>query len=149
MSLLRHRLAHIALGLVVGAVFVYACLEKIWNPTDFARIVYHYQIIGPGPFLPPLLPNLLAVSLPWIELFSGLALITGFWRREGALLTAAMLVVFIAAVSWALAQGIDIRNCGCFTLSAEGRAVGLRLVLQDLALLIGALVLAFFPPRGK
>jgi uncharacterized membrane protein YphA (DoxX/SURF4 family) len=146
-SLLRQRWLHIVLGLVVGGVFVYACLEKIWNPTEFARIVYHYQLIGPNAFLPPLVPNLLAVVLPWVELFAGLTLITGLWRREGALIAALMLAVFIAAVASTLARGIDLTNCGCFTLTAEGRAAGMLLIWQDLGLLLAALILAFLPPR--
>jgi len=131
----------------VGAVFVYASHDKIWLPQEFARIVYHYQIVGPSDVLPPLLPNLLAVSLPWIELLAGLALVVGLWRRESALLVAALLMVFILAVSSTLVRGIDIQNCGCFSLDAQGRAAGIKLILEDLALLVGALVLAFLPPR--
>jgi uncharacterized membrane protein YphA (DoxX/SURF4 family) len=144
---LRHPWLHRLLGVTVGVVFVYASHDKIWLPEEFARIVYHYQIIGPSDALPPLLPNLLAVSLPWVELLAGLALVVGLWRRESALLVAVLLFVFIVAVSSTLVRGIDIENCGCFALDAAGRAAGIKLILEDLALLAGALVLAFLPPR--
>jgi uncharacterized membrane protein YphA (DoxX/SURF4 family) len=95
-----------------------------------------------------LLPNLLGVVLPWVEVLVGILLIRGLWRREAALLTAAMLIVFIGAVASTLVRGIDIENCGCFSLDAHGRAAGLTLILQDLGLLAAALVLAFVAPCG-
>jgi putative oxidoreductase len=92
--------------------------------------------------------NLLAVTLPWIELLTGALLVMGLWRREAAAVAAAMLVSFVVAVSWALANGIDIANCGCFTVggSAEGRALGWKLLAGDLALLTVATFLAAVPP---
>jgi putative oxidoreductase len=135
------------LALLLGGVFVFASHDKIWWPERFARILYHYQIIGPNAVLPPLLPNLFAVALPWVELLAGLALIFGLWRREASLVTGLMLLVFIAAVSSTLWRGIDIENCGCFSLDAHGRSAGLKLILQDLALLAAALILASVPSR--
>lgn len=143
----EHPLLHRALAFLLGAVFIYASLDKIAHPGDFARVVYHYQIVGPSQYLSPLPANLLAVTLPWIEVVAGALLILGVWRREAALLTGAMLVVFILAVSSALYRGIDLANCGCFTVTGEGRAAGLKLVAQDLGLLLCAAVLAFVEPR--
>ena len=85
--------------------------------------------------------------LPWIEVVVGLMLLTGFWRREAALVSAALLAVFVGAVASALLRGIDIENCGCFSVTGEGRAAGIKLILGDLAMLVGALVLAFNEPR--
>jgi uncharacterized membrane protein YphA (DoxX/SURF4 family) len=146
-GLLRNPWLHRLLGLIVGAVFAYAAHDKIWWPERFARIVYHYQVIGPSELLPALLPNLLAVTLPWIELLLGLALILGVWRREAALVSAVLLAVFIVAVGSTLARGIDIENCGCFSLDSGGRAAGIKLILEDLGLLIAALVITCLPPR--
>jgi putative oxidoreductase len=145
--LLRNVWLQRALALLLGAVFVYASHDKIWWPERFARILYHYQVIGPSAVFPPLLPNLFAVTLPWLELLAGLALIFGFWRREASLVTGLMLAVFIAAVGSTLWRGIDIENCGCFSLDAHGRAAGLKLILQDFGLLAAALILAFVPSR--
>jgi uncharacterized membrane protein YphA (DoxX/SURF4 family) len=144
---LRHRLLHRTLGIALGAVFVYASLDKIARPGDFARIVYHYQLIGPSRDIGPLPANLLAVTLPWVEAVAGLLLICGCWRREAAAVTALMLAVFVVAVGSAVYRGIDIENCGCFSVTGAGREAGLKLLLQDLAMLAGALVLAFLPPH--
>jgi uncharacterized membrane protein YphA (DoxX/SURF4 family) len=144
-SLLRRPALHWALGLLLGATFLYAAYDKILHPADFARIVYHYQVIGPSQSLPPLLPNLFAVTLPWLEVALGACLVGGIWRREAGALSALLLLVFVAAVASALARGIDIQNCGCFSVTAEGRRAGVQLILGDLALLAGALVLAIGP----
>jgi uncharacterized membrane protein YphA (DoxX/SURF4 family) len=145
-SLLRRPLLHALLGIALGAVFLYAAYDKILHPADFARIVYHYQLIGPSQHVGPWAPNLLAVTLPWIEVAVGAALMSGLWRREAATLASLLLLVFVAAVSAALVRGIDIENCGCFSVTGEGRAAGLKLILADLSMLGGALVLALVTP---
>jgi len=150
---LRHPALHWILAIGLGAVFIYASLEKIAEPREFARIVYHYRLIGPSAALGFIPANTLAVTLPWIEALTGLLLIVGVWRREAALTAGLMLVAFLVAVGYALAQGIDIANCGCFSVSGEGRAAGraagVKLILQDLGLLAVAAVLAFVPPRAR
>jgi uncharacterized membrane protein YphA (DoxX/SURF4 family) len=132
-------------AIVLGAVFVYASLDKIAHPAEFARIVYHYRILGPSQSIGPWLPNLLAVTLPWIEIVAGVLLMVGIWRREAAGVVGVLLLVFIGAVSWALLHGIDIEHCGCFTVSGTGRRAGINLLLEDLAMLAGALVLCVGP----
>src|SRR5262249_10116419 len=74
--------------------------------------------------------NAFSVVLPWVEVTTGLLLIVGVWRREAALTAGLMLVMFLAGVSWALAHGIDIENCGCFSVSGEGPAAGAKLILH-------------------
>ena len=134
------------LAITLGAVFVYASLDKIAHPDAFARIIYHYRLVGPSAFLGPLMANLVAVTLPWVEVLAGIALITGVWRREASGLVALLLVVFLGAVSWALLHGIDIENCGCFTVTGGGRGAGLKLLVEDLVLLAAALFVAVSGP---
>ena len=149
MKWLRHPALHWLLALVVGGVFLYACYDKILEPRKFAGIVYHYQVIGPSAALGFLPANLLAVTLPWVELVVGLLLVSGFWRREAAVVTGGLLIVFLAAVGIATAQGIDLQNCGCFSVDEHGgRSAGWMLVAGDLALLAACAVLAFVPARG-
>jgi uncharacterized membrane protein YphA (DoxX/SURF4 family) len=146
-KLVERPLLHTAIATVLGAVFLYASYDKILHPADFARIVYHYQLIGPSQHIGPWASNLLAVTLPWIEIVVGLALITGLWRREAAAVSAALLVVFVVAVSTALARGIDLENCGCFSVTGAGRAAGIKLILGDLAMLLGAALLVVVEPH--
>jgi uncharacterized membrane protein YphA (DoxX/SURF4 family) len=144
---LQQPLLHTAVGVVLGAVFLYASYDKILHPAEFARIVYHYQLIGPSQQIGPWASNLLAVTLPWIEVVVGLLLVGGLWRREAAAVASGLLVVFIVAVSAAMARGIDLENCGCFSVSGAGRAAGIKLILGDVAMLLGSLLLVAVEPR--
>ena len=141
MNVLRKPAVRRLLAIALGVTFVYASLDKIWGPGDFARIVYHYRLVGPNQHLGPLPANLLAVTLPWIEALAGVLLIVGLWRREAAAVTGLMLLTFIFAVGWALSMGIDIENCGCFSVSGAGRAAGWKLLLGDAGLLALAAIL--------
>jgi uncharacterized membrane protein YphA (DoxX/SURF4 family) len=151
-ALAGHPRLGLVLRLLLGGFFVYASLDKIWNPAAFAKIVYQWQVLGPVP------SNLLAVTLPWVELLAGLLLVAGVWRRESALVTALLLVVFLAAAASVIARGIDVENCGCVSvakveasaswLPAWTKGVGWFLVSRNLALLGVALAIVFVPP-GK
>jgi uncharacterized membrane protein YphA (DoxX/SURF4 family) len=147
-ALLRHPALQWALAFLVGGVFLYACMDKILEPRKFAAIVYQYQVIGPSARVGFLPANLLAVALPWVELVVGLLLVTGLWRREAAAVAGGMLVMFLAAIGIATAQGVDVANCGCFSVGEHGRTPGWMLVLQDLALLAACAVLALLPARA-
>lgn len=149
MTWLRHPFLHRAAGIVLGGVFLYASLDKIAQPGEFARIVYHYQVIGPSARLGYVPANLLAVALPWTEAVAGLLLIAGVWRREAAAVVSMLLVTFLVAVGSALYRSIDIENCGCFTVEGAGRQAGLWLLVGDAALLAVALFLAATPARAE
>ena len=148
-ELLRHPFVYAFVAAVLGAIFLYASYDKILKPADFARIVYHYRLLGPSASLGYVTPNVWAVTLPWIEAVTGLLLLVGVWRREAALVAGTLLVAFIVAVSYALAQGIDLANCGCFKSTGEGRGLGWRLIAGDLALLVMAAYVAFGKPAPR
>ncbi len=145
--MLRSARLHLVVRVFLGIVFVYASLDKIADPAAFARIVYQWQILGPVP------SNVVAVTLPWVELVAGVLLIVGAWKPHAAAVVAVMLVVFIAAAVLVLARGIDVDNCGCTSVAAAGaapswppdwmRGVGWYLITRNLVLLAGALLLAF------
>ena len=149
--LLRSARLHLVLRLVLGGFFVYASIDKIASPAAFARIVYQWQVAGPVP------SNLVAVTLPWVELLGGALLIAGVWKREAALVVALLLVVFLGAAGSVLARGIDVENCGCTSLAKTeaaapwpppwAKGVGWFLVTRNAALLGVALLLATVEPR--
>ena len=150
MSVFANARVQLVLRLLLGAFFVYASLDKIASPAGFARIVYQWQVAGPVP------SNLVAVTLPWVELVAGLLLIVGVWRREAALVVALMLVVFLGAAASVLARGIDVQNCGCVSVAKEAvesgwppawaKGVGWFLVTRNVLMLGVALAIAFVRP---
>jgi hypothetical protein len=118
------------LRLVLGGIFVYAGAAKIIHPAGFSADIANYRM------LPHEWIHLLAITLPWIEVAAGLLLMAGVWKRASALLIALMLVVFIAAISQAVARNLNI-ECGCFG-TVGGRKVGLIAIAEDLAMLAAA-----------
>ena len=112
--------------LYLGWVFVFACLHKIAHPGMFALDIATYDI------LPLSVINLLAVTLPWVELFAGAMLIVGFRVRGASLAVLGMMVMFIVAILMALAKGLDM-SCGCFASQAavEDDPISYMTILRD------------------
>jgi putative oxidoreductase len=117
----------IVLRLVLGGVFIAAGGLKIFDPAGFAVSVANYRLV------PHDLINLVAITLPWIEVLAGLFLVFGFWTRASAVLISGMTAVFMVAIVTALARGLDI-ECGCFG-TVGGRQSGLVTLGQDVVLL--------------
>ena len=113
---LENRRLSMLIRIVLGAVFLYSAWPKIADPPGFAEMIWNYRIL-PGSFVNPL-----AILLPWLELFAGLALVSGVLRRGAAILIGMLLLVFIAALATDLARGIAV-DCGCFAVASETRTI--------------------------
>jgi uncharacterized membrane protein YphA (DoxX/SURF4 family) len=98
----------LCLRVALGLVFILASIDKIQNPDEFAKAIANYRLL-PYEFI-----HGIAIVLPWIEVVTGSLLLLGIWTRANALLTSAMLLVFIFAIGQALWRHLDI-SCGCFT----------------------------------
>ena len=119
--------------LILGSVFIYAIFDKIVNPGDFAKIVGNYHVLPFG------IENLLAIILPWVEFIAGVCLIVGVMVDGATILVILMNIVFIFAITQALARGISV-ECGCFSVASDaGSAIGVKTILRD----IGYLFLAY------
>lgn len=119
-----------AARLIVGCIFIYAGIIKIIDVPGFAKNIYHYQL------LPDLGINLSAVLLPWLEVFTGAALILiPRLRRGAAAWIMLMLVIFTVAVIISILRGLDI-SCGCLSTDPEASRIGWRKVAENTALLI-------------
>jgi uncharacterized membrane protein YphA (DoxX/SURF4 family) len=125
------------LRLLVGGVFVSAALFKIADPANFALAIANYRLA------PHALNNLIAVLLPWIEVLSGMLVLTGIWLRAAALVIASLTAIFTLAIVSALMRGLNI-ECGCFG-TVGGRHIGLFSLLLDTTLFSLATLLAIFP----
>ena len=71
---------------MIGGVFIWACHDKIIDPSKFAREISNYHVIPFG------LENTIAIFLPWLELFIGVGLIAGFYINANALLSGSCLL---------------------------------------------------------
>ncbi len=125
------------IGIVIGALFVYAGVVKIMDPVEFARDIDNYKMlpwsIGVG----------LAFYLPWLEIFCGLALITRILFRGSVFIVTALMSVFIVASIVAKARGLDV-SCGCFGHASKYLNFSWHLALDFL--LFGAVLLLWKRP---
>jgi len=118
---------------VLGGIFGYAAVLKIFDPSAFATDIGHYHL------LPYPLTLGLALYLPWVELVCAVGLLCR-WRERGALLLIALLCgMFFVALASAWFRGLDI-NCGCFGRSSVASDLPLA-VARSLALGLLALFL--------
>jgi len=108
----------------LAVVFLLACYFKILDPGAFALDVATYQI------LPLSLINLQALILPWVELLAGLMLLLGLRTRPAALLVSGMMVMFLVALTIALAQGLDM-GCGCFANEGGDDPISWHTLVRD------------------
>ncbi|MBU2499646.1 MAG: DoxX family membrane protein [Proteobacteria bacterium] len=132
----RSKMLALALRMILGAVFLFAGIDKILHPAAFAEVIYNYQILPDG-FI-----NLSAILLPWIETLIGLSLVSGIWIPGATLLSATLLSVFLGAILFNLARGLDV-DCGCF-MAADGAGSSTSIlwyVARDGLLLLIALYL--------
>jgi putative oxidoreductase len=116
-----------AVSLGLAAVFLYAGVDKMRDPLQFADSVAGFAIL-PAAFIGPF-----ALALPPFEIACGLLLLWPPVRRIGALAIALLSVMFFAALSSALLRGLTL-DCGCFGIGAPSRArmwmeLGLNVVL--------------------
>jgi len=85
--------------LILGAIFIYASIDKVLHPEAFAKAVFNYQIL-PHAFI-----NATAIVLPWLELILGVFLIVGLFREGSVGLVTLLLLVFLGAMAFNLARG--------------------------------------------
>jgi uncharacterized membrane protein YphA (DoxX/SURF4 family) len=126
----------LGIRLVLGVVFVYAAIDKIAHPGGFAQAIYNYRM------MPHWTINFMALVMPWLELLCGVLIVIGVFMRGSAFMIGFMLLVFIIALSSALARGLDI-SCGCFSVEG-GHGVALDLLVRDILMFVGAAIVVFF-----
>lgn len=126
------------LHFLFGGVFVYAGILKVADPMSFLDDVRSFDLLG-DPWA-----AWVAMGLPWLEIFAGLAVMSGFLRSGGLVILNASLVLFLIVISIAWFRGIDIR-CGCFG-HTDATSSYRDLILRDVLLLLAGIVLVW---KGK
>jgi putative oxidoreductase len=129
--------------LMLGGVFLYAGVSKIFDPGGLAASIRSY-----GLGLPEWFVTLSAYSLPLLEALLGLYLLAGLFTRTCAWTANGLMTLFLLALVQGALRGLEI-DCGCFGSASGDEASNLWVdVLRDLGLLVLGLQLAFAPP-GK
>jgi putative oxidoreductase len=133
--ILSNRFLLLSLRLILGFVFVYAGAEKIITPVLFAESIGNYQLLS------PFFINITAVLLPWLEIFSGILLLSGAAVKENSLILTSLMFVFIVAGIVSLLRGLDI-DCGCF--GTESVKLGMTKILENVLFFAAGVILIIF-----
>jgi uncharacterized membrane protein YphA (DoxX/SURF4 family) len=134
----------LAFRLFLAAIFIYAAVQKIGKPHAFADEIRNYGVVDYGPPL-----YIMAVVLPWVELFCGLALVTGVALRGAALFLIGLNVMFLVVISKRTAEYVSggtsfmevYFDCGC----GFGAVYAWKKLLEDGLYLLFALALLVAP----
>lgn len=129
--------------IVLAGVFIYAALQKIDKPLLFADEIKMYGVITGGPIL-----YIMAIVLPWVEIFCGISLLTGILMRGSALVLFLFNAMFIAVISYRTAGVMSAEgtaftsvyfDCGC----GFGETYAWKKLLEDTLFLLLALWILF------
>jgi uncharacterized membrane protein YphA (DoxX/SURF4 family) len=91
----------------LAAVWLLSGVPKALDPDQTYVAVRAYDV------LPPLGVELVAGVLPWLEIALAVLLVAGLGTRAVAVVSALLLLVFMAGVTQAWVRGLSI-DCGCF-----------------------------------
>lgn len=127
--------AALLLRFYIGGIFIFASMYKINYGAEFAQSIASYQLA------PWWSVNLLAITMPWLELICGIMLVAGFRVRSAVTVIAGLLFLFSAAVFINLLRDAPI-SCGCFS-SAESPISWMTLI-RDMTWLAMCLHIFFF-----
>ncbi len=118
--------------LIMGLVFIIAAYPKILDPNAFSSNIHNYGVT------PLYIENLIALILPWIELFIGLSLIIKYKYDSSLDICIYLMIGFTILITQAYVRGLSI-DCGCFlgsdTESDSKRFKMLLDILRDIVFL--------------
>jgi protein-disulfide isomerase/uncharacterized membrane protein YphA (DoxX/SURF4 family) len=122
-----------AARILLGVVWAWAAVSKMGDPAASVRAVRAYDL------LPEWLAKGVGYGLPFLEIGLAVLLIAGLTTRLAAVLSSALLVVFLAGIVSAAARGLQI-ECGCFggggQLGAGQSTAYTGEILRDVGLLV-------------
>lgn len=121
--------------LALAIIFLYAGIEKVINPGDFAVAIYNYRL------LPDYAINFVAVFLPWLEIIIAISLIIGIKFRGAAFLSSLLFMTFAIALTINLVRGLDI-SCGCF--GASSGSINWLYLVRDFSLFCMSLLVLLY-----
>ena len=122
-----------AARVLLAVVWAWAAVSKLGDPAASVRAVRAYQL------LPEWLAKAVGYGLPFLELGLAVLLLVGLATRVAAVLSGALLVVFLTGLVSAAARGLQI-ECGCFggggNLAAGQSTAYTGEILRDAGLLL-------------
>ena len=132
--------ASFVIRIILAFTFLLAAIPKIVDPAGFALDISHYDIF------PKIFINIIAITVPWIEMLIAISILFYVFDKGGILLVNLMLLAFLMLLGQALIRGLDI-DCGCFGHSGAREAVS-KAFLRDLFFVSWSILLYLFAKNG-
>lgn len=125
--------------LVLAGVMIAASVPKLLDVDASAKAIYAYQLV------PTDVADLIAYTLPVVELLLGIALLLGIFLRPAAIVYMLLMAVFVAGIASVWSRGLKI-DCGCFGGGGETENPAyLQEILRDTGLALLAVWVYVFP----
>lgn len=122
----------IFIRILLGMIFLYASLDKIFSPANFAEVIYHYKV------LPLAMINIFAIIIPWAEFGIGVMLLLDNWSDVASFSLVILTNIFMILILIAMARGLNI-ECGCFSLDSHNSFVGWKRIFEDILIVSGGI----------
>jgi uncharacterized membrane protein YphA (DoxX/SURF4 family) len=97
------------LRLCLGGILIVSATKKLLSPVEIFiytiqsyEVIYHFDLI-----------ELMALILPWGELFIGVFLLLGLWTKLALFGSGLLAGGFIILVGQAITRGLTSLDCGC------------------------------------
>lgn len=130
----------LVLRLLLAAVWIWAAVSKLSDPSAFVRAVRAYDLA------PEWLAKAIGYGLPFLEISLGVFLVLGLGTRLVAAVSGLLFTAFLIGIIQASARGLTI-ECGCFGGGGsvqDGQNTTYTLdILRDIGLLIAAALLVW------
>ena len=135
MNILKNKYLILMLRIILSLVFIFSGIEKIINPELFSDSISNYRLF------PSFSINLIAITIPWIELTVGLLLLFGISVKDNIIIINSLLMFFVVIILIAVIRGLDI-DCGCYGSSSQ--KVGFLKIIENVILFIFGIILYNF-----
>ncbi len=131
----------LVLRVFLGGFLLATGFMKLGDASAFARLIANYRM------LPAQANQLLAVTIPWVEVLVGALLILGIWLRPAAIAATLLFAAFAVGGTQALARGLHI-ECGCFDPASGQPLSPVSLAIQAGGL-TAAVIIALLQTAGE
>ncbi len=125
---------------LLGSILLSTGLGKALDIPGFIQVLANYQLF------PAWGNTFMGIFLPFIELSTGLGLITAYYLKAAAYSATLLHVLMLTAASFTMARGIQLDNCGCFGVFLA-RPLGVQTLIEDGMLLLLSLWILFKSTR--
>jgi len=133
-SFLKSKLSLI-IRLFIGIILIYPGIQKVIDPFSLAKIIYAYDLF------PHITINMIAIILPFLEIVTGVAFITGRYIGGASVISMILFSAFVIAISINLFRGHEF-DCGCFSVSGGSHTSPVELLIRDIFYLACVIYLA-------